>query len=94
MNSLIPSVSRCWPDVDSNMAIRSGAPSLSIGVSSLVFWRVAILSVGFDVQEGGRPLPWILPAAEVFIFLVGVLAVFGPARRALSADPVETLRQS
>jgi ABC-type lipoprotein release transport system permease subunit len=47
----------------------------------------------FDVQEG-RPLPWILPAAEVFVFLIGALAVFGPARRALSVDPVETLRQS
>jgi hypothetical protein len=44
--------------------------------------------------EGGRPLPWILPAAEAFILLVGVIAVFGPARRALGVDPVEALRES
>jgi predicted permease len=41
---------------------------------------------------GGRPLPWILPAAEAFILLVGVIAVFGPTRRALGVDPVEALR--
>jgi putative ABC transport system permease protein len=41
---------------------------------------------------GGRPLPWILPAAEAFILLVGVIAVFGPARRVLGVDPVEALR--
>jgi putative ABC transport system permease protein len=46
------------------------------------------------VQEGGRPLPWILPAAEAFILLVGVIAVFGPTRRALGVDPVEALRES
>ena len=44
--------------------------------------------------EGGRPLPWILPAAEAFVFLVGVIAVFGPARRALGIDPVEAMRES
>jgi predicted permease len=46
------------------------------------------------VREGGRPLPWILPAAEAFILLIGVIAVFGPTRRALGVDPVEALRQS
>jgi putative ABC transport system permease protein len=46
------------------------------------------------VRDGGRPLPWILPAAEAFILLVGVLAVCGPARRALRVDPVEALRES
>jgi putative ABC transport system permease protein len=47
----------------------------------------------FDVREGGRPLPWILPAAEAFILLVGVIAVFGPTRRALRVDSVEALRE-
>jgi ABC-type antimicrobial peptide transport system permease subunit len=46
----------------------------------------------FDFTEGGRPLPWILPAAEVFIVLLGLLVVAGPARRALRVDAVETLR--
>ena len=44
--------------------------------------------------EGSRPLPWILPAAEAFILLVGVIAVFGPARRTLGVDPVEALRET
>jgi hypothetical protein len=48
----------------------------------------------FDVRDGGRPLPWILPAAEAFILLVGVIAVFGPTRRVLDVDPVEALRES
>ena len=46
----------------------------------------------FEVREGGRPLPWALPAAEAFIVLIGLLVVAGPARRALRVDPVEALR--
>jgi ABC-type lipoprotein release transport system permease subunit len=48
----------------------------------------------FPVRQGGRPLPWVLPAAEAFILLIGVIAVFGPARRTLGVDPVEALRES
>jgi ABC-type antimicrobial peptide transport system permease subunit len=44
-------------------------------------------------RDSGQPLPWILPAAEAFILLVGVLAVLGPTRRALGVDPVEILRE-
>jgi predicted permease len=46
----------------------------------------------FNFMEGGRPLPWILPAGEAFILLTGFLVIAGPARRALRIDPVETLR--
>jgi hypothetical protein len=46
----------------------------------------------FDLREGGRPLPWILPAGEAFIVLTGLLVIAGPARRALRVDPVEALR--
>jgi putative ABC transport system permease protein len=46
----------------------------------------------FDFREGGRPLPWILSAAELFIVAVALLALSGPARRALRIDPVEALR--
>ena len=48
----------------------------------------------FDFREGGRPLPWILPAAEAFIFLVAAFALSGPVRRVLRVDPVEALRES
>ncbi|MGH9661939.1 MAG: hypothetical protein ACRD96_25550, partial [Bryobacteraceae bacterium] len=42
--------------------------------------------------EGKQPLPWILPATEVFLFLIAVISLHGPVRRALSVDPVEALR--
>jgi putative ABC transport system permease protein len=61
------------------------------GLTALLldFYLSPLLFVG----EGGRPLPWILPAAEAFILLVGVIAVFGPTRRALRVDSVEALRE-
>lgn len=46
----------------------------------------------FELREGGRPLPWVLPAAEAFIVLIGLLVVAGPARRTIRTDPVATLR--
>jgi ABC-type antimicrobial peptide transport system permease subunit len=42
--------------------------------------------------EGKQPLPWILPATEMFLFLVAVISLHAPVRRALSVDPVEALR--
>lgn len=43
-------------------------------------------------QIGGLSIPGILPAAAVFMALVGVLAAFGPARRGLRIAPTEALR--
>ena len=43
-------------------------------------------------QVGGLPIPGILPGAEAFMLLVGVLASLGPARRGLRIDPTEALR--
>ena len=47
----------------------------------------------FEFREGGRPLPWVLPAAEALILVIGLLVVAAPARRALRIDPVEALRE-
>jgi len=44
--------------------------------------------------EGGRRLPWILPAAEAFVLLMGVVALLGPVRRTLQVDATEALRES
>jgi putative ABC transport system permease protein len=43
-------------------------------------------------QVGGLPIRGILPGAAAFMLLVGVLALLGPARRALRIDPAEALR--
>jgi hypothetical protein len=43
-------------------------------------------------QVGGLPIPGIIPAAAVFMLLVGVLAALGPARRGVRIDPTEALR--
>jgi hypothetical protein len=42
--------------------------------------------------EGGWHIPGILPAAAVFMLLIGALAAAGPARRAVQVDPREALR--
>jgi putative ABC transport system permease protein len=46
----------------------------------------------FEFREGGRALPWSLPAAEVMLITIGFLVAAGPARRALNIQPVEDLR--
>ena len=43
-------------------------------------------------DEGKQPLPRILPATEMFLFLIAVISLHGPVRRVLSVDPVEALR--
>jgi ABC-type antimicrobial peptide transport system permease subunit len=48
----------------------------------------------FDFGANGRPLPWILPAAEAFIFVIAVIVLHGPVRRALRVDPIEAMRES
>jgi putative ABC transport system permease protein len=42
--------------------------------------------------EGGWHIPWILPAAAIFIMTIGLLSAAGPARRAVRVDPTEALR--
>ncbi len=42
---------------------------------------------------GGWNVPGVVPAAAVFMILVGLLATAEPARRGLRVDPIEELRQ-
>ena len=45
-------------------------------------------------EAGGRSIPGIVPASAALMIVVGLLAVAGPARRALRIDPTEALRVS
>ena len=42
--------------------------------------------------EGGWHIPGILPAAAIFIMIIGLLSAAGPARRAIRVHPTEALR--
>lgn len=46
------------------------------------------------VEAGGRSIPGIVPASAALMIVVGLLAVAGPARRAIRIDPTEALRVS
>jgi ABC-type antimicrobial peptide transport system permease subunit len=47
----------------------------------------------FDIPRGGgQSIPGIVPATAVVMILVGILALAGPARRAIRIDPAEALR--
>jgi len=67
---------------------------VGIGALAALLLDFYLSPVLFPAAKGGRPLPWILPAAEVFILLVGVIALLRPARQALRVDPVEMIRES
>ena len=43
-------------------------------------------------EVGGQSIPGIIPASAALMIVVGLLAVAGPARRAIRIDPTEALR--
>ena len=52
-----------------------------------------LIDSSIQVEEvGGQRIPGIVPAAAMVMILVGVLALAGPARRAVRIDPAEALR--
>ncbi len=52
-----------------------------------------LIDSSIQVEEvGGQSIPGIVPAAALVMILVGVLALAGPARRAVRIDPAEALR--
>ncbi len=65
-----------------------------VGVGALGGVLVALL-LGYYLpveQMGGWDVPGILPGAAALMIVVGLLAVVGPALRALRVDPTEALR--
>ena len=67
---------------------------VALGAMSAMLLDSYLSPLLFDSGSDGRPLPWILPAAEASIFLIAALALYGPVRRALRIDPVEAVRES
>ena len=52
-----------------------------------------LIDSSIQVEEvGGQSIPGIVPAAAMVMILVGVIALAGPARRAVRINPVEALR--
>jgi putative ABC transport system permease protein len=43
-------------------------------------------------EAGGRSIPGIVPVSASLMIVLGLLAVAGPARRAVRIDPIEALR--
>ena len=59
---------------------------MSVGAPDRLFVKVE--------EVGGQSIPGIVPAAAAVMVLIGILALAGPARRAIRIDPAEALRMN
>jgi predicted permease len=73
-------------------AVGRAAVPLIIGAIAGCALAIAVNSSLPIVEVGGRRIPGIIPLSAAFMILVGVLAVAGPARRAIRVNPTEALR--
>jgi predicted permease len=72
---------------------RAAVPLL-IGAMAGCAIAVRLLTTLPIAEAGGRSIPGIVPASAALMIVVGLLAVAGPARRAIRIDPAEALRVS
>jgi ABC-type antimicrobial peptide transport system permease subunit len=64
--------------------------AVGAGIAILLeYYQAAIM---LALTSGRHDVKWVLPATEVFIVLVALLAILGPVRKALRIDPLEALR--
>ena len=71
-----------------------GRALVPVVVGAVVGGLLAML-IGSSVDlttAGGLRIPGIVPACATLLALVGLLALIGPARRALRIDPAVALR--
>jgi putative ABC transport system permease protein len=67
---------------------------LAIGASAGCLLALLIDSSVKVEEVGGQSIPGIVPAAAAVMVLIGILALAGPARRAIRIDPAEALRMN
>jgi putative ABC transport system permease protein len=71
-------------------ALRPVSVGAALGLAVALLVQRAI-----PVQRlGGLDVPGVLPSAIVLLLMIGAIAAIGPARRALTADPTDALRDA
>jgi putative ABC transport system permease protein len=73
-----------------------GRSLMPLVIGAIVGCLMALLiDSSVQVEDvGGLSIPGIVPATAMFMVLVGVLALAGPARRAIRINPVDALRSN
>jgi predicted permease len=73
-----------------------GRASVPLMIGAVVGCALALrLNAWLPIAEaGGRSIPGIVPISAALMIVIGLVAVAGPARRAIRIDPTEALRIS
>jgi ABC-type antimicrobial peptide transport system permease subunit len=99
-------VAQRWREIGVRSALGASPRRLFIGIFGratvpLLIGAMAGCAMALRVQSslpiaeaGGRSIPGIVPVSAALMIVVGLLAVAGPARRAIRIDPTEALRVS
>jgi putative ABC transport system permease protein len=97
-------VARRRREIGIRMALGARPGRLLANIFARALWQIAagvvvgvtaalVLHRRLNIEvEGGWHIPGILPAAAIFIMIIGLLSAAGPARRAIRVDPTEALR--
>ncbi len=99
-------VAQRWREIGVRTALGAQPRRLLIGIFGraavpLLIGAMAGCAIALRLQSalpiaeaGGLSIPGIVPASAALMIVVGLLAVAGPARRAIRIDPIEALRVS
>jgi predicted permease len=97
-------VAQRWREIGVRTALGAAPRRLLIGIFGraavpLLIGAMAGCAIAFALhsslplaEAGGRSIPGVVPASAALMIVVGLLAVAGPARRAIRIDPIEALR--